>query len=112
MPALLNRDILDQTFAGLGLAAVYTGPWIRTDGFSQVAIEWVSTGGATITAAVEESFDGVSATADRTTAAGAAGANGPAVPTQVPISLPFCRMKLTDSVAAAATLKASMKATG
>lgn len=110
MPAVPNRDTLDQTFANLTLAANYTGPWISRQGFNQVACEWVSTGGATLTVTVEESLDGT--TADRSTSAGAAGASGPAVPVQVPVVAPWVRMKIVDSVAGTATLKAVMAATG
>lgn len=112
MPALLNRDTLDQTLAALNAGQNYTGPWIPTSGFSQVACGWVSTGGGTqvVTVTVEESLDGT--TADRSTSAGAAGVSGPAVPVQVPVAAPFCRLKVAVSVANTTTLKASMKATG
>ncbi len=106
MPALLNRDVLDHTLAPLNTGQSYTGPWIPTSGFTQVACEW----GATLTVTVEESLDGT--TADRSTSAGAAGPGGPAVPVNVPVAAPFCRMKVAVSVANATTLKASMKATG
>ena len=38
-------------------------------------------------------------TADRSTSAGAAGVNGPAVPVNVPVAAPYCRMKVAVSVA-------------
>jgi hypothetical protein len=110
MPAFLNRDVLDHTLAPLNTGQSYTGPWIPTSGFSQVACEWVSAGGATLTVSVDESLDGV--TQDRTTSAGAAGANGPATPVNVPVAAPYCRLRVAVTVANATTLKASMKATG
>jgi hypothetical protein len=110
MPSIPNRDTIDQTFANLTLAASYVGPWLRREGFNQVACEWVSTGGATLTVTVEESLDGV--TADRSTSAGAAGAAGPAAPVNVPVAAPWVRMKIVDSVAGTATLRAAMSATG
>ena len=113
MPALLNRDVLDQTNAPLNSGQNYTGPWLPTNGFSQVACEWFSVGGGTqvVTVTVEESLDG-GVTADRSTSAGAAGVAGPAVPVNVPVAAPHCRLKVAVSVANATTLKASMKATG
>jgi hypothetical protein len=110
MPALLNRDTLDQTLAPLNTGQSYTGPWLPTNGFAQVACEWISVGGATLTVTVEESLDGT--TADRSTSAGTAGANGPAAPVNVPVAAPFCRLKVAVSVANATTLRACMKATG
>ena len=106
----LHKDVLDTTLAPLNSGQSYTGPWLPTDGFSQVACEWVSAGGATVTVSVDESLDGV--TQDRTTSAGAAGASGPATPTLVTVAAPFCRLRVAVTVANATTLKASMKATG
>ena len=111
VPALLNRDPLDSTNAPLNIAQSYTGPWLPTYGFSQVACMWASVGGATVTVTVEESLDG-GVTADRSTSAGTAGANGPALPTKVDVVCPFVRMKVAVSVANATTLKAAMHAMG
>ncbi len=111
MPALLNRDTLDSTNAPLNSGQSYVGQWLPTNGFAQVACEWASAGGATLTVTVEESLDG-GVTVHRSTSAGAAGANGPAVPVNVPVAAPHCRMKVVVSVANATTLAASMKATG
>lgn len=111
MPSFLNRDVLDTTNTPLNVGQNYTGQWIQTSGFAQVACEWVSAGGATVTVTVEESLDG-GVTVDRSTTAGTAGANGPAVPVTVPVAAPHCRLKVAVSVANATTLKASMKATG
>jgi len=107
------RGQLDATLVNLTTALntrTYTGPWVRVEGFAQVACGWVSVGGATITATVEESFDGT--TADRSTSAGAAAANGPAVPTVVTLVGQWCRMKLVGSVADTTTMKANMNAVG
>jgi hypothetical protein len=101
---------LDRNIANVNNGSSYTGPWIKVEGFSEVSVEWISAGGATITPSVDESFDGV--TQDRTTAAGAAGANGPAVPTVVPVSAPYVRMRLAVTVANTTTFRASLMAVG
>src|SRR5919199_5438764 len=110
MPGPLRGAILDQTLVALANGATYTGPWIPTDGFSQVACGWVTTGGGTQvgTTTVEESFDGTNV--HRTTSAGAAGINGPTSPLRVPVVAPFCRMKVAVTVANTTTLSTSMKA--
>jgi len=99
-----------RNLANVNNGSSYTGPWVKVEGFSKVAVEWVSAGGATITPNVDESFDGT--TQDRTSAGGAAGANGPAVPTIVQLAAPFVRMRLAVTVANTTTFKASMIAVG
>jgi hypothetical protein len=106
----LQQGVLDVTTTNLGLAATYTGPWVPVEGFSKVAVRWFSTGGATITATVEESIDG--SNADFSQSAGAAGAAGPAAPVVVQTAARFVRMKLVDSVAATTALRASLAAVG
>ena len=47
---------LDRNLANVNNGSSYTGPWVKVEGFSKVAVEWVSAGGATITPNVDESF--------------------------------------------------------
>ncbi len=110
MPVSIFNGSLDSTAAPLNNPGTYTGPWVSTEGLANASVGWISAGGATITATIEESFDGV--TADRSTSAGAAAANGPATPTVVTLVAPWMRMKLVVSVANATTLRAYLRGRG
>jgi hypothetical protein len=76
-------------------------------GVEQVVAQWFSAGGATITATLRESNDGVNE--DSNQSLGAAGASGPASPTGVRVRTPFVKLRAAVSVANATTLRACLK---
>jgi hypothetical protein len=88
----------------------YESPaWIPTDGVEQVVAQWFSAGGATVTATLRESNDGVNEDSSQTL--GTAGATGPASPTVVRVRTAFVKLRVVVSVANATTLRAGLKAT-